>query len=174
MSLCSIVDRLPLTDLRPRVTAGFDSVKFDGCSAQHNMTLWAQLLNQTGRPAIVENCHVTAVPSRPVNEGGCPDFHLYRCVLLRESIRYHLVSPRAALIGLLVMLDRRLGPAGRRLTFATLTVRSWRTPRRLLHSQRPIEQALDVGHMCDSQVHSRFSSIVHHKSATFSGLVRLF
>ena len=61
-------------------TAEFDSVKFDGCSAQHNMTLWAELLNKTGRPAIVENCHVTSVPARPVDEGGCPDFHLYRCV----------------------------------------------------------------------------------------------
>jgi hypothetical protein len=58
--------------------AKFDSVKFDGCSAQHNMSLWAALLNKTGRPAIVENCHVTAVPEKPIDQGGCPDFHLYR------------------------------------------------------------------------------------------------
>ena len=56
----------------------FDSIKLDGCSAQHNMTLWAALLNKTGRPAIVENCHVTAVPDKPIDQGGCPDFHLYR------------------------------------------------------------------------------------------------
>ena len=61
-------------------TAEFDSVKFDGCSAQHNMTLCAELLNKTGRPAVVENCHVASVPARPVDECGCPDFHLYRCV----------------------------------------------------------------------------------------------
>lgn len=37
--------------------AGFDSVKFDGCGQLNNMTLWAQLLNASTRPVMIENCH---------------------------------------------------------------------------------------------------------------------
>jgi len=36
---------------------GFDGVKIDSCGAQKNMTLYAQLFNQTGRPIVIENCH---------------------------------------------------------------------------------------------------------------------
>ena len=37
---------------------GFDSVKLDsGFPVGSNLTLWAELLNKTGRPVMVENCH---------------------------------------------------------------------------------------------------------------------
>jgi len=36
---------------------GFDGVKIDSCGAQRNMTLYAELFNQTGRPILIENCH---------------------------------------------------------------------------------------------------------------------
>lgn len=57
---------------------GFDSVKLDGCSDQKNTSLWAALLNATGRAAVVENCHNSGNPVTPISEGGCPDYHLYR------------------------------------------------------------------------------------------------
>ena len=46
---------------------GFDAVKLDGCAVpplgQNNMTLWAELLNATGKPVLIENCHDTAAVS---------------------------------------------------------------------------------------------------------------
>jgi hypothetical protein len=37
---------------------GFDSVKLDsGFPVGSNLTLWAELLNKTGRPVMIENCH---------------------------------------------------------------------------------------------------------------------
>eukprot|EP01062_Namystynia_karyoxenos_P054556 TRINITY_DN449_c0_g1_i1.p1 TRINITY_DN449_c0_g1~~TRINITY_DN449_c0_g1_i1.p1 ORF type:complete len:440 (+),score=129.98 TRINITY_DN449_c0_g1_i1:86-1405(+) len=36
---------------------GFDSVKLDGCGEFLDLTLWAQLLNATGRKILIENCH---------------------------------------------------------------------------------------------------------------------
>ena len=36
---------------------GFDGVKLDGCGQFLNLTKWAILLNQTGRPILIENCH---------------------------------------------------------------------------------------------------------------------
>ena len=36
---------------------GFDSVKLDsGFPITQNLSLWAQLLNETGRPVMIENC----------------------------------------------------------------------------------------------------------------------
>ena len=36
---------------------GFDSVKCDsGFAVCRNMSLWAQLLNESGRPVMIENC----------------------------------------------------------------------------------------------------------------------
>jgi hypothetical protein len=37
--------------------AGFDSLKLDSGSQFNNMTLWAELLNATGRAFEIENCH---------------------------------------------------------------------------------------------------------------------
>ena len=36
---------------------GFDGVKIDSCGAQRNMTLYAELFNETGCPILIENCH---------------------------------------------------------------------------------------------------------------------
>ena len=37
---------------------GFDNVKLDsGFPITQNLSLWAQLLNETGRPVMIENCH---------------------------------------------------------------------------------------------------------------------
>jgi len=35
----------------------WDGVKFDSCSMFHNLTRWAELINATGRPVLIENCH---------------------------------------------------------------------------------------------------------------------
>lgn len=39
------------------VDMGWDGVKFDSCSQFHNLTHWAELINATGRPVLIENCH---------------------------------------------------------------------------------------------------------------------
>merc|ERR1719162_2167316 len=36
---------------------GFDGLKLDGCGEFMNLTWWAELLNATGRPVMIENCH---------------------------------------------------------------------------------------------------------------------
>ncbi|KAJ8612698.1 hypothetical protein CTAYLR_008949 [Chrysophaeum taylorii] len=52
---------------------GFDGVKLDGCSAQRDLQLWADLLNASG-PIMIENCHWgQTVP----NATWCP-FNYYR------------------------------------------------------------------------------------------------
>ena len=35
----------------------FDAVKIDQCGSAMNMSLWAALINATGRPMMLENCH---------------------------------------------------------------------------------------------------------------------
>ena len=35
---------------------GWDGVKFDSCSQMHNLSKWAALINETGRPVLIENC----------------------------------------------------------------------------------------------------------------------
>lgn len=32
-------------------------LRFDSCSQFHNLSRWAELINQTGRPVLIENCH---------------------------------------------------------------------------------------------------------------------
>ncbi|KAJ9455270.1 Alpha-galactosidase 3 [Diplonema papillatum] len=36
---------------------GYDGVKLDNCGQFKNLTWWAELLNATGRPIMIENCH---------------------------------------------------------------------------------------------------------------------
>lgn len=36
---------------------GFDGVKLDGCGKQRNLTLYAQLMQATGKEYLIENCH---------------------------------------------------------------------------------------------------------------------
>ena len=35
---------------------GWDGVKFDSCSQMRNLSKWAELINETGRPVLIENC----------------------------------------------------------------------------------------------------------------------
>ena len=67
-------------DVAALTAFGFDSVKLDGCAkpGQTNMTLWSALLNATGKPVLIENCHDTAAPTEPIADGGCPHYHTYR------------------------------------------------------------------------------------------------
>lgn len=66
-------------DVLATLAYGFDSVKIDGCSSQHNMSLWSQLFNDSGIPILIENCHDdNGQPLQPISEGGCPYYHTYR------------------------------------------------------------------------------------------------
>lgn len=44
-------------DIRSLHGFGFDGVKIDGCGAQRNQTLYAQLMKESGRNYTIENCH---------------------------------------------------------------------------------------------------------------------
>ncbi len=66
-------------DSSDAVKFGFDGVKFDSevGGPMHNITRWAEALNATGRPMMIENCltkHPTYLLSNPVQ---CP-FNFYR------------------------------------------------------------------------------------------------
>jgi len=53
---------------------GFDAVKLDGCGAQRDLDLWSDLINATGKPIMIENCHWgETVPT----EDWCP-WNFYR------------------------------------------------------------------------------------------------
>ena len=61
---------------------GFDAVKLDSCGAQENLTLYAQLMNETGKAYVIENCHQganppTRVPGPYSASGFCP-FNFWR------------------------------------------------------------------------------------------------
>ena len=52
------MDKLVAGSVKALVDYGFDSVKLDsGFPVGSNLTLWAELLNKTGRPVMIENCH---------------------------------------------------------------------------------------------------------------------
>lgn len=59
----------------------FDGYKLDSCGGQKDIALWSNLLNSTGRPVVVENCHngpYYPEPSyRPDRGPYCP-FNFYR------------------------------------------------------------------------------------------------
>ena len=61
-------------DVTAVVSAQFDSVKLDGCGGEKNVAYWATLLNQSGRPVMIENCHNG--PNVPA-PGWCP-FNFFR------------------------------------------------------------------------------------------------
>lgn len=44
-------------DVKALVNLGFDGAKFDGCGAMMNSTLYAELMNATGKSFLIENCH---------------------------------------------------------------------------------------------------------------------
>eukprot|EP01064_Diplonema_japonicum_P007857 TRINITY_DN1547_c0_g1_i1.p1 TRINITY_DN1547_c0_g1~~TRINITY_DN1547_c0_g1_i1.p1 ORF type:complete len:432 (+),score=94.57 TRINITY_DN1547_c0_g1_i1:47-1297(+) len=50
----------------------FDGLKLDDCGEFRNLTWWAQLLNETGRPVMIENCHWGyTVPGQAHGDGPC-------------------------------------------------------------------------------------------------------
>jgi hypothetical protein len=49
---------------------GFDAVKLDGCGAQRNMTLYAQLMRESGKNYSIENCHWGRCT--PSDDSSCP------------------------------------------------------------------------------------------------------
>ena len=56
-----------------------ESVKYDSGSSERNMTHWALLYNQTGKPILLEDCH-NGNPAQATMEAGklnCP-MNLYR------------------------------------------------------------------------------------------------
>lgn len=54
------------------VKYGYDGVKLDGCGQFRNLTWWYQLMNATGRPILIENCHWGGtVPNTTSGDGPC-------------------------------------------------------------------------------------------------------
>jgi len=50
-------DKIFRGTVRALVDYGFDGVKIDSCSEFHNMTRWAEIMQESGRPILTENCH---------------------------------------------------------------------------------------------------------------------
>ena len=44
-------------DVQAIVDYGFDGIKLDNCGVYHNMSLFAELINNTGRRVLIEECH---------------------------------------------------------------------------------------------------------------------
>lgn len=44
-------------DVKALVGLGFDSVKLDGCGKQLDLQKWSDLIDQTGKSILIENCH---------------------------------------------------------------------------------------------------------------------
>lgn len=65
-------------DVKAFTDYGFDNLKVDGCSSQHGIDMFADLINKTGKYAVIENCNNGPKPTTPIAEGGCPHYHQYR------------------------------------------------------------------------------------------------
>ena len=57
-------------DVRNLAALDFDAVKIDSCGAQKNMSLYAALMNATGKTYTIENCH----QGQNFPDGGNPYF----------------------------------------------------------------------------------------------------
>jgi hypothetical protein len=44
-------------DVQATIDFGFDGIKLDACGIFLNLSLWAELLNETGKHVLIENCH---------------------------------------------------------------------------------------------------------------------
>lgn len=53
----AMAEKVMRGSVRMLAEQGWDGVKFDSCSQMHNLTRWAELINATGRPVLIENCH---------------------------------------------------------------------------------------------------------------------
>mmetsp|Transcript_87173 Transcript_87173/g.154365 ORF Transcript_87173/g.154365 Transcript_87173/m.154365 type:complete len:431 (-) Transcript_87173:40-1332(-) len=75
--ICSekeVTDAMYQSDVAALTEFGFDAVKLDGCGKQLDLDKWSKLLNGTGRPVMIENCHWGGtVP----NQTWCP-WNFYR------------------------------------------------------------------------------------------------
>ena len=85
----------------------FDGVKLDGCGQYSNLTLWAQLLNATGRHIMIEDCHGgNTVPGQTTGDAPCLGtteisdcpYNFYRSchdiTSAWSSVIFHLLSTR--------------------------------------------------------------------------------
>lgn len=62
-------------DVNAVVRYDYDGIKLDGCGEFLNLTWWADLLNATGRPILIENCHWGAVLTGNCIEPVCSLCH---------------------------------------------------------------------------------------------------
>ena len=66
-------------DANALIEWGFDSVKVDACGPYLNMSRWSELLQGSGRPILLENCHWGLCESAGLGErvangnSGCPE-----------------------------------------------------------------------------------------------------
>ena len=44
-------------DIQATIDFGFDGIKLDGCGEFKNLSYFAELMNATGKPILVEDCH---------------------------------------------------------------------------------------------------------------------
>jgi alpha-galactosidase len=73
----TVDDKFYAGDVDALIGFGFDSYKLDGCGAQLDMDKWDELINASGKPIMVENCHWgSAVPYEPTAD-WCP-WNFYR------------------------------------------------------------------------------------------------
>ena len=52
---------------------GFDGIKLDNCGQQKDLQLWADLINATGKPVTIENCHWGFTVPHQAIAGQVPD-----------------------------------------------------------------------------------------------------
>lgn len=64
-------------DVEAVVELGFRSLKVDGCGTEGNVSLFAELLNQSGVPVLLENCH-QGQPTREADGTVRCDMNLFR------------------------------------------------------------------------------------------------
>jgi len=53
----TVIEEMYEEDVKALLAYGFDATKLDGCGQEMDLDKWASLLNQTGRPIMIENCH---------------------------------------------------------------------------------------------------------------------
>lgn len=68
-------------DVAALIEYGFDGVKLDSCGGQKDIALWQNLIEQTKKKVVIENCHngpwLPEPPRKPNSPVWCP-FHMYR------------------------------------------------------------------------------------------------
>jgi len=62
-------------DVNQLVENNFKGVKLDSCGLHSNLSYYSDLINKTGKPMMIENCHQGG--DTPTNQSWCP-YNLYR------------------------------------------------------------------------------------------------